>query len=197
MPVALKSSGGGSVTVDVASTASDYTQTLVGATATLAPLVYGTPQNSTSGTSVDFTGATGVPSWAKRITLMFNGVSVNTTTDIIVQLGTSGGFVTSGYSSVASRISSTGAANVTTTNGFNVTGGMGSATNLVFGAIQITNFSGNTWVEGGVLTTTTGVSYNCPSGGLIALAAALTQVRVTTANGVDLFDAGSITIMFE
>ena len=156
-------------------------------------LVQGTAQNSTSGTTVDFTN---IPSWAKRIIVTLNGVSLSGSSDILIQLGTSGGFVNTGYNSVSARISGAGAANTTATNGFNVTGGMAAAANLVYGAITIANHTGNTWVESGVLSAT-GTAYVLPSGGSIALAAALTQVRITTANGTDTFDAGSINIQYE
>ena len=42
----------------------------------------GTAVASTSGTSIDFTG---IPSWVKRITVMFNGVSTNGTSNIQIQ----------------------------------------------------------------------------------------------------------------
>jgi hypothetical protein len=35
------------------------------------------------------------------------------------------------------------------------------------------------------------------TGGSIALAALLTAVRITTVNGTDTFDAGSINILYE
>ena len=167
--------------------------TVAGATGVLYPLVSGTAQASTSGTSIDFTG---IPSWAKRIIVTLNGVSLSGSSDILIQLGTSGGFVNTGYNSVSARISGAGAANTTATNGFNVTGGMAAAANLVYGAITIANHTGNTWVESGVLSAT-GTAYVLPSGGSIALAAALTQVRITTANGTDTFDAGSVNIQYE
>ena len=55
----------------------------------------GTSQASTSGTSIDFTS---IPSWVKRITLMFNGVSTNGTSNYQIQIG-SGSVTTSGYTS--------------------------------------------------------------------------------------------------
>ena len=58
------------------------------------PLVQGTAQNSTSGTAIDFTG---IPSWAKRVTVVFNGVSTTSTSDILVQLGVGSTPTTSGY----------------------------------------------------------------------------------------------------
>ena len=57
----------------------------VNGTAGNVPLVSGTSQASTSGTSIDFTS---IPSWVKRITVMFNGVSTNGTSNLQIQLGT-------------------------------------------------------------------------------------------------------------
>ena len=44
----------------------------------------GTAVASTSGTSNDFTS---IPSWVKRITVMFNGVSTNGTSPVQLQIG--------------------------------------------------------------------------------------------------------------
>jgi len=82
----------------------------------LYPLVSGTAQASTSGTSIDFTG---IPSWVKRITVMFSGVSTNGTSEVTLQLGTSSGFVTSGYLGVALTVTTGGTTGTTSlTSGF-------------------------------------------------------------------------------
>ncbi|WP_334625633.1 hypothetical protein [Rhizobium johnstonii] len=47
-----------------------------------------------SGTAIDFTS---IPSWAKRITVSFEGISTSGTTGVSLQLGDSGGVETSGY----------------------------------------------------------------------------------------------------
>jgi hypothetical protein len=54
----------------------------------------GTAVASTSGVSIDFTS---IPSWVKRITVMFSGVSTNGTSPLQVQLGTSGGVDATSY----------------------------------------------------------------------------------------------------
>jgi hypothetical protein len=61
-------------------------------------MVLETAKASTSGTSVDFTG---IPSWVKRVTVMFSGVSTNGTSVVLVQLG-AGSVTTSGYLGAAS-----------------------------------------------------------------------------------------------
>ncbi len=53
-----------------------------------------TQQATTSGTFKEFTG---IPSWARRITLALWYVSTNGAANILVQLGTGGAPTTSGY----------------------------------------------------------------------------------------------------
>ena len=144
----------------------------------------GTAVASTSGTSIDFTS---IPSWVKRITVMFNGVSTNGTNNYIIQLGTGlTTYTTSGY------VSSCRIANLTT--GFIVIDAP-SAANLASGAITLTNLTANTWVSSGVLQLSGVVAYY--SAGVITLGAALTAVRITSSGTPDTFDAGSVNILYE
>jgi hypothetical protein len=61
----------------------------------------GTAVATTSGT---FREITGIPSWARRVVLMLNGVSTNGTSDILIQLGVGVTPLTSGYLRGAVRI---------------------------------------------------------------------------------------------
>lgn len=158
---------------------------------TMEKIVQGTVQNSTSGTSIDFTG---IPSWAKKITVMFSGVSTSGTSAMLVQIGTSGGVVTTGYTG-----SSTGGGGAVATldnsSGFCITY-INVATTIYHGKIDIINISSNTWIESGVLGgSSTGVMNT--SGGSKTLSGTLDRIRITTANGTDTFDAGQINIMYE
>ena len=60
------------------------TKLTVASTGAYGQLVSGTAVASTSGTSIDFTG---IPSWVKRITVMFNGVSTSGTSFKQIQIG--------------------------------------------------------------------------------------------------------------
>jgi hypothetical protein len=158
-------------------------------------MVLDTAKASTSGTSVDFTG---IPSWAKRVTVMFSGVSTNGTSTPIIQIGDSGGVETSGYLGSGSSVftGSTTAAALQTA-GFGIGGGM-VATIVFHGAIQIIllDVTANTWCASGVLgRSDTACIFNC--GGAKSLSATLDRVRITTVNGTDTFDAGSINILYE
>lgn len=182
----------GSVTVTVPAVAGSNTATIGAATGTHYPFTQGTAVASTSGTSIDFTG---IPSWAKRVTVMFSAVSTNGTSLLLVRLGTSGGFATTGYDSTTSASSSAG--------GFqNSTVGMlvtynNAATSSQKGAMTLLNITGNTWVATG--TTGDSVSNLVASSisGTVPLSGTLDRIRITTVNGTDTFDAGSINILYE
>jgi hypothetical protein len=154
--------------------------------------VQGTAQNSTSGTSIDFTG---IPVWAKRIQVILSGVSTSGTSLIQVQIG-SGSVTTTGYVSGASTNGGTNvAAGVNSTTGF-ITEGGGAATVVRHGMITLHNVTGNTWVMssfGG----RSDAGFAQVGGGSIALSGVLDRVRITTVNGTDTFDAGSVNIIYE
>ena len=158
--------------------------------------VAGTAVASTSGTSIDFTS---IPSWVKRVTVMFNGVSSNSSSNFIVQLGDSGGVETTGYASVciyAGGSNETGGA--TSTAGLLFTTANGGA-NQIYGTMILNSFGSNSWFATG----TTG--YNIASlsayvmsfTGAKTLSTTLDRIRITTVNGTDTFDSGSINILYE
>ena len=151
-------------------------------------IVQGTAVASTSGTSIDFTS---IPSWVKRVTVMFNGVSLSGSAVGLVQLGTSGGVVVSGYAGSASNLGT--GASYTTGCGL----AQGSAASSTFsGHLIMTLITGNTWVFSGTMGRTDS-AVTMVAASSIALSGALTTVRITTSNGTDTFDAGSINIMWE
>jgi hypothetical protein len=102
-------------------------------TDTTTNLTRGTAQSTSSGTGVTFTG---IPSTARKITVMFDGVSTTGSTAndvVIVQIG-SGSITTTGYTAVwmYSNSGSTGTGNVST--GFPILNGD-------------QNYSFNGWME--------------------------------------------------
>ena len=153
------------------------------------PLTLSTAQASTSGTSIDFTS---IPSWAKSISIIFSGVSTNGSSNVLIQLGDSGGFETTGYLG-ASYSPISGNVNFTSGVGVNMFNG---ATCIVHGLVSLQNLTGNTWVASGVLSRSDAAAVGSTAGSK-TLSAALTQIRITTVNGTDTFDAGSINIMYE
>jgi hypothetical protein len=149
----------------------------------------GTAVASTSGTSIDFTG---IPSWVKRITVMFNGVSTSGTSLPMVQIG-AGSVTSSGYLGTAAAISSTaGVTNFTTGFALNTSG----ASNVFHGQLVLTLLGSNTWTAMGMVALSN-IAFIEPSAGSVALGGTLDRVRITTVNGTDTFDAGSINILYE
>jgi hypothetical protein len=153
-------------------------------------LVRATSVASTSGTSIDFTG---IPSWARKITVMFQGVSTNGTSHLLVQIG-AGSVTTSGYAT------STGTAINSAASGFYASSNAGflifngAAANIFNGTSTILNVSSNTWTNAHVIG---GTDASRHGGGSIALGGTLDRVRITTVNGTDVFDAGNINILYE
>lgn len=162
-----------------------------GRTGAVVTLVSGTAV-SASGTSVDFTG---IPSWVKRITVMFNGVSTTGTSNLLMQIGGSGGFENTGYLSQANTFNAS-PSGTNSTVGFLLVNVLIAAT-LQNGVIPLCNISGNTWVCSGSIAASVASSGVSVFGGAKTLAGTLTQIRITTVNGTDTFDAGTINIIYE
>lgn len=154
-------------------------------------LVSGTSQASTSGTSIDFTS---IPTWVKRITVMLNGVSTSATSNIQIQIG-AGSVTTSGYTCYIGNLDGTNATSIATaTSGFIVKSGV-SASALYNGVMVINLLTGNTWLSTNSTSGSSGVTTF--SNGSLALGGTLDRVRITTVNGTDTFDLGSINILYE
>jgi hypothetical protein len=151
----------------------------------------GTAVASTSGTSIDFTS---IPSWVKRITGIYNGVSTNGTSNYLVQIGTGGSPTSTGYVSAYSRVWTAVNAS-SSTAGFIF--GSDQAAMVCSGNFTITNVSGNIWVMAGIISTVAGTTMTMQSAGNVTLSGVLNMIRFTTVNGTDTFDAGSINILYE
>ena len=155
-------------------------------------LTLGTSVASTSGTAIDFTG---IPSTVKRVTVMFNGVSTNGTSVMLVQAGTSAGIVSSGYLSHSGYIQGGAVGSNTATSGLCIVSG--TATDLLYGPLTLATTGANTWMASGALFRDSGTDYSIISTGVVTLSGTLDRVRITSSNGTDTFDAGSINIMYE
>lgn len=145
-----------------------------------------------SETAIDFTN---IPSWAKRITVMFNGVSTSGTSQVQVQLGSTT-IQTTGYLGTSmSNVSGVATANHSTGFLTNPVADV-SAAAMRQGVMTLVLFGNNIWCE----TSITGLSntaFNTQSSGSVTLSGTLYRLRITTVNGTDTFDAGQINIMYE
>jgi hypothetical protein len=171
-----------------------------GKTGNVATLVLSTAKTAVTDftTSADFSS---IPSWVKRITIIFDGVSLSGTDNILVQIGDSGGLETTSYVSVGVNardgLATVGA---TSTTGFMVYNG-NNATNYFYGTAVLVNISGNTWVSSviGTLGTNGNVPSTanaCSGSGAKTLSATLDRVSITR-TGTNTFDVGTINILYE
>lgn len=147
-------------------------------------------QSTAAGTAFDFTA---IPATVKRVTLVFTNISLSGTDNYMVQLGTSGGFVVTGYAGGSFVSTGGGGGYAASTSGFLV--GTNSAAELMSGHFVLTRSAvgSNSWVASHVTGTSARVA---TGGGAINLGAALTQVRLTR-DGANTFDNGAVSIMWE
>jgi hypothetical protein len=165
------------------------------------PLTLGTAKafnwnGSSSNTFIDFEN---IPSWARRITLMFSGMSTAgvTSQPPIVRLGTATQFEATGYASggAYSGVSSTGAG--TNSTGLLLGFGLGTAEfqSGIFTLILL-DPSTNLWVSTSIAGFTT-TNYASMAGGSRNLSSPLTRIRLTTESNLLTFDSGNFNIMYE
>jgi hypothetical protein len=151
----------------------------------------GTAVASTSGTSIDFTG---IPSWVKRITVMLQDVSTNGTSLFQVQVG-SGSVSTSGY---AAQAWAGGASTGVLTSGIPLDSTSHVASYSYSGILFLCLISANRWIASGQIAYTNVTSNgHHTAGSTPSLSGALDRVRITTINGTDTFDAGTINLLWE
>jgi hypothetical protein len=163
-----------------------------GVTGQIYPIVSGTAQVAVT----DFTTAanfTGIPSWVKRITVMFSGISLSGTDSILVQIGDSGGISATGYVGGGTRTGSTSVAGANFTTGFGFNNATAAAT--YSGGLTINLVSGTTWAAFGVISGSA-TEQAAMSAGNKTLTGVLDRVSVTR-TGTNTFDAGTINILYE
>lgn len=134
-----------------------------------------------------------IPSWVKRITVMFQSVSLSGTDSILVQLGDSGGIETTGYNGGGARLTNTNTvatARFTTGFGFNNT----TAGNIFDGSLVITQINTRTYTAMGIISGITDVICSCA--GVKTTSATMDRIRITR-SGTDAFDDGSVNILWE
>jgi hypothetical protein len=185
-------SGTGTFTFAAPGTNTDRTLTLPDAAGTLSlGITLGTAVASTSGTAIDFTG---IPSWAKRVTVMLEGVSTNGTSLIRFQLGDSGGIETTGYFAWCQSFSTSATGGTASTSGFDSRNDPDPAYTRS-GQLIFSLLGSNTWtVTGGYYA---GSNQGIYFAGSKTLSATLDRLRITTVNGTDTFDAGTINVSWE
>jgi len=165
------------------------TNTLRAVTPSALTITSATAQATTSGTTIDFTG---IPNWVKRVTIMFNNVSLTGTEDLLIQLGSTT-FTTTGYQGGCSVVS-TGVSTTAFTTGFGII--QTSAGQQHCGALILNYMGSNIWTANGSGFQFTGTNRVTVTGGSVTIGGTLDRVRITR-TGADTFDNGSVNISYE
>ena len=170
-------------------------------TQSAAGLVVGSASAITSGTAVSASGTSitysSIPSWVKRITVIFNGVKTNGTSYRQVQLG-SGSTTTSGYTT-STAVWTTNASNLSPTTGFYL-GSASGGSDTFYGHMVLTLLfpAANTWTASYWTTFASGQQWvGTGMTGAVSLSGTLDRVVLTTVNGTDQYNAGQVNIFYE
>jgi len=149
---------------------------------------------STSGTAIAFTN---IPSWAKKITIIFFEVSVSGSSQMIVQIG-NGTYENTGYQNGIGGVTS--AAVVSPyggSDGFPITATGQTGGSNVSGTMTLNLISTSTYIATvnskmtSSATFCSGAAYKTSSSGVID------RLQITTSGGSQTFDNGSINIFYE
>ena len=177
-----------------ASNAEIEVQIIAGASGSPNSLTLTPEVNTTSGTSVVLT--TAIPSWAKRITVNFYGISLSGTQLPLIQFGTGATptWATSGYDSSSDNYATTAGPAAATTAGF-VIGSTSSAAQSHNGAYTFTLVGSNKWV--GTMNGSITNGSVLFGGGRVNLSGEVTAIRLFSNGGTNTYDAGSASVMYE
>jgi hypothetical protein len=147
---------------------------------------------STTGTSISFTA---IPTWVRRVTVMFAGVSTDSTSPLLVKIGPSGGIVSTGYLSTGARMAAASTTVGDSTAGFIIN--HTAAADVISGSLVIDVLNPASYIYTSDHTAKASTTAVLSGGGNVTLAGAMTQLSITTVSGTANFDAGSINVLYE
>ena len=158
-----------------------------------AQLILGTPIATTSGTAINYTG---IPSGTKQINIHFVDVSLTVGSDMMIQIGDSGGIESSNYTSTVFKLNPVSGVRTGSHNSGFITENMTGPTGLVHGTISLylENASSFTWTAGGILLSMS--NSGVVVAGSKSLSAELDRIRITTPEGTSTFDSGQVNISY-
>jgi hypothetical protein len=170
------------------------TSTTTGLTPNHQKIVLSTQQASTSGTAITFSS---IPSGVRKIQIMFSSVSTSGTSNLMVQIGDSGGVETSSYLGAATTVTSATPASANFTTGFGITATTLAAMSIHgVATLTLMNASTNTWAGSSIVGHSNATTISMGAGAK-SLSAELDRVVITTVGGADTFDGGAINISYE
>lgn len=148
-----------------------------------------TPVATTSGSTQTLTG---IPAGLDSFLVIFNGISSNGTGAMTLQVGTSAGLVTTGYSGNRSSIAAASAGGALLSTSV-ILMDVSVAASLYYGVCRFNRVSGNSWIFESRLCNDSGTVRQVFSTGQITTPDELDRVALITAN---TWDAGEFTVKY-
>lgn len=148
----------------------------------------------TSGTTLDFTG---IPSWVKRVNVIFTGLKYSASCDPMIQLGYGATtYQASGYLGMVGDYAS-GSNSYTTGIGMVNTSSY-TTSNAIHGRVELflINPASNIWVAN-VGCGLSGSGQGGAGAFSVTLSGTLTAIRVTSVAGTATFTTGSVNVFYE
>lgn len=168
------------------------TITISGTTSNVYPLVSRTAVAASFGspTSIDFTD---IPTWIRRATVLMANVSTSSSSQLQVQIG-SGSISNTGYYTAGSGTSGSAITTTNLTTGFPISNATAAADNAtIIGTLMLISDTTWVWASTGIRL----LGQQAIGAGTKTLSGTLDRIRITTVNGTDTFDGGTINITYE
>lgn len=148
-------------------------------------------QSTSSGTAKEWA----IPATAKRITVLFFGVSTNGNSPLMTQVSSGGVYKTTGYACSTCFVTTAATCGVVT-SGVGFSWGVQGAALSLYGELVLTLVDPTVWLakgQGQDANSSTHVTY---SGGVLTTGV-LDRVRILATNGTDAFDTGLVNVSWE
>ena len=190
----IKASGLGPLTASNTATIVDPA-TPVNGIATLSPLV-AAPAVVTNTGATSYTLITGIPAWAKRVTVVATNLTMSASTNPAVQIGPSSGVATTGYTyQIGYAGSSQSAGSIT--NCFSLRFGGPGAGDTLNATLTLFNVTGNIWSATLYGSMYSAANYFNVGGGWISLSGQLDRIVLTSTGGATTYSAGYMNVFYE
>lgn len=151
---------------------------------------YSAAITTTSGSVAEFFN---IPANIQKITLLFYQVSSAGNSDLFVQLGTSSGFIGSGYASNALSTQNAALGSHSNTGAFNMY--VNNAAREISGSMTLWKYSSTVWLQQHQLHCATDTTLSHGAGYLNSISGTIDRVRALTDG--NNFDKGSVTAVLE
>jgi len=146
--------------------------------------------------SVDFTG---IPSWVKKITIMFHSINGSGSSNKVIQVGNAtDGVVSTGYTRQYAYVSDGASADADAISDYTAGFKFGDGGNIIHGVVDLYRMDsgGLKWLYKGMIAIDQATDQFQAAVGYVTMSYALDRVRLTSENGSDT-STGNVNVIYE